>query len=197
VRPDDVRPAASVVHPADSKGAPVSASTVSEVVVLTWPDEEKKRIALREAHVPRLLIVPPEATPPRDTDYLEDWARTTADAIEIHSRLSALADRARITQMTPPVVDESGIIHFGEAWVSLGPIEAKLAQALSLHFGELVPRRDLIEAGWTGQAPRRALDLQVLRLRRHLAPLKLSIHNIRGHGYVLSATSHDPSVDAP
>jgi len=175
----------------------VSASTVSEVVVLTWPDEEQRRIQLREAHVPRLLIVSPEVTPPRDTDYLEDWARTTADAIEIHSRLSALADRARVSQMAPPTVDESGIIRFGEAWVSLGPIEARLAQALSLQFGELVPRQDLIQAGWTGQAPRRALDLQVLRLRRHLAPLQLSIHNVRGHGYVLSAAGHDASVDAP
>jgi hypothetical protein len=174
----------------------VSAPTVSEVVVLTWPDEEQKRIQLREANVPRLLIVSPEATPPRDTDYLEDWARTTADAIEIHSRLSALADRARSTQMVPPTVDESGIIRFGDAWVSLGPIEAKLAQALSRRFGELVPRKDLVEAGWTGQAPRRALDLQVLRLRRHLAPLQLTIHNVRGHGYVLSAAGHEPSLDA-
>ncbi|MCU1345177.1 MAG: helix-turn-helix protein [Acidimicrobiia bacterium] len=175
----------------------MSASTVSEVVVLTWPDEEAKRIQLREAHMPRLLIVPPEVTPPRDTDFLEDWARTTADAIEIHSRLSALADRARITQMVPPTVDESGIIRFAEGWVSLGPIEAKLAQALSSHFGQLVARRDLIAAGWTGQAPRRALDLQVLRLRRHLAPLQLTIHNVRGHGYVLSASGHDSSLEVP
>jgi hypothetical protein len=175
----------------------VSAPTVSEVVVLTWPDEEQKRQQLRDAHVPRLLIVPPDATPPRETDYLEDWARTTADAIEIHSRLSALAARARVTQLSPPTVDESGIIHFGDSWISLGPIEAKLAQALSHKFGELVPRQALIEAGWTGQAPRRALDLQVLRLRRHLAPLHLMIHNVRGHGYVLSASGHDSTFESP
>ena len=174
----------------------MSAPLVSDVVVLTWPEDAARRTQLREAHVPRLLIVGPQETPPRDLDDLEDWARSTADAIEVHSRLAALADKARDNNLAPPKVDESGIIRFGGSWVSLGPIEARLAELLTQRFGQVVPRQELMAAGWTGQAPRRALDLQVLRLRRHLAPLQLLIHNIRGHGYVLTAGANPPTDDA-
>ncbi len=164
-----------------------------EVVVLTWPVDEVRRDELARRQVPRLLLIPSDVSPPSDPDPLEDWARPSADPIEIHSRMTVLNERARRSSSEPPMVDESGLLRWHGKWVALGPIEARLATRLALHFGDVVPRDELEAAGWERMSTHRVLDVQIVRLRRHLRTLELLIHNIRGQGYVLEAADRPGS----
>ena len=50
----------------------------------------------------------------------------------------------------------------------------------------VVRRDDLTRAGWPGDNPgRNALDVHILRLRRRVEPLGLSIRTVRSRGYLL------------
>lgn len=90
-----------------------------------------------------------------------------------------------------PVVDENDILHYGPKWVPLGPVEARMARALTTHAGQLVRRTDLEQAGWNGEPVRpNTADRQMHRLRRHLQAIGLVLVTVRGHGYVLEAVSN-------
>src|SRR5439155_25699789 len=79
-----------------------------------------------------------------------------------------------------------GVLRFGSSWVSLPPVEARLADALVVRFGAVVGRDTLRRSVWPGTAPgRNVLDVHVLRLRRRLAPLGLAIRTVRSRGYML------------
>jgi DNA-binding winged helix-turn-helix (wHTH) protein len=94
---------------------------------------------------------------------------------------------------TAPLLDNDGVLRFGGGWVSLPPIEARMAATMVDRFGAVVHRDTLAHAGWPQGAPgRNALDVHVLRLRRRLAPLGLSITTVRSRGYLL-APSPSPS----
>jgi DNA-binding response OmpR family regulator len=57
-------------------------------------------------------------------------------------------------------------------------------------MGTVVTRDALSRAGWPAGAPgRNALDVHVLRLRRRLAPLSLTIHTVRSRGYLLEMSA--------
>ena len=73
--------------------------------------------------------------------------------------------------------------------VALPPVEHRLARALLDRLGTVVTRDALSSAGWPDGAPgRNALDVHVLRLRRRLAPLDLTIHTVRSRGYLLAVS---------
>lgn len=157
------------------------------IVVLRWPEEDEERRRLDAAGAPRLLLVEPGAVPPDATGALEDWTWAGADVLEVHARLHALEVRAwGAPAPAPPQIDEDGVLRVGRRWVALGPIEARLALALVRRLGEVVGRRDLEAAGWPGDRPaRNTLDASIVRLRRHLAPLGLSLRTVRGRGCLL------------
>jgi DNA-binding winged helix-turn-helix (wHTH) protein len=70
----------------------------------------------------------------------------------------------------------------------LPPVEARLMVALIDRFGAVVSRDQLARSGWPEGSPgRNALDVHVLRLRRRIAPLGLSIKTVRSRGYLLEA----------
>ena len=50
-----------------------------EVALVPWPGAEERRVTLRDAGMPRLLLVPEDCDPPVTDDVLEDWVRTPAD----------------------------------------------------------------------------------------------------------------------
>ena len=82
------------------------------------------------------------------------------------------------------VVD--GVLRYRERWVSLPPVEARIAEALAHRFGGVVRRETLTAAGWPDDPPsRNALDVHVLRLRRRIEPLELVIRTVRSRGYLL------------
>ncbi len=87
------------------------------------------------------------------------------------------------------------MLRVGGDWVSLPPVDYRLAAALVERFGAVVSREALARAGWPGGAPaRNALDVHVLRLRRRLEPVGLVIRTVRSRGYALERA---PRVATP
>ncbi|MEO7556419.1 MAG: helix-turn-helix domain-containing protein [Acidimicrobiales bacterium] len=157
-----------------------------DVVLVRWPAEEERRLHLRAAGAPRLLLVEGAVAPPLADDELEDWIRVPADEVDLHARVENLARRSRSKEGVHPDLDEDGVLRLGAAWVPLPPVEARLTAALVDRYGAVVSREALARAGWPDGAPgRNALDVHVLRLRRRVAPLGLAIRTVRSRGYLL------------
>lgn len=157
-----------------------------DVVLVRWPEELHRREQLRDLRSPRLLLVDEDAPPPVSTDPYEDWVRLPAGDADVRARILGL--EARIEGIGPltPVLDDV-ILRFNGGWISLPPLESRLVEALLDRFGAVVGREALTRAGWPDRQPgRNALDVHVLRLRRHIEPLGLSLHTVRSRGYLLT-----------
>lgn len=155
-------------------------------MLLRWPAEAEQRGRLAERHAPRLLLIENDAPAPEGGDCLEDWVRLPAVEADVRIRLEALRVRARAHIRAAPEIDAHGVLRFGSSWVSLPPVEARLADALLVRFGAVVGRDTLRRSVWPGSTPgRNVLDVHVLRLRRRLAPLGLAIRTVRSRGYML------------
>lgn len=157
-----------------------------DVALLNWPEEESRRLELRQRGCARLLLVRPEAPAPIASDPLEDWIRLPANDNDLRARVDGLTLRAGITEPPQPLLDDDGLLHHGDRWVALPLIEARLVRALIAKGSAVVGRDVLIRAGWPGEEPsRNVLDVHILRLRRRLEPIGLSIRTVRSRGYVL------------
>jgi len=168
-------------------------------MLIRWPEEAEHRARLVGRHVPRLLLIEDGVTPPDPPDCLEDWIRLPAPESDVRARIEALRARGRAHLRTVPEIDGHGLLRFGSGWVSLPPVEARLADALVVRFGAVVGRDTLRRAVWPGSTPgRNVLDVHVLRLRRRLAPLGLAIRTVRSRGYMLErAEAPDGMVPVP
>ncbi|MEW6474246.1 MAG: helix-turn-helix domain-containing protein [Actinomycetota bacterium] len=154
-------------------------------MLVRWPSESEQRTRLAERHIPRLLLID-DGPPPETLDCLEDWIRLPASESDLRARIDGLLIRSKAHVRTVPEIDAHGVLRFGSGWVSLPPVEARLADALVVRFGAVVGRDTLRRSVWPGSAPgRNVLDVHVLRLRRRLAPLGLAIRTVRSRGYML------------
>lgn len=159
-----------------------------DVALVSWPEEEQRRLDLRERGRARLLLVKAEAPAPIASDALEDWIRLPADEHDMRARIEGLTLRAGLSERASLRLDDDGLLHHGEAWVALPTIEGRLVTALMHKLGTVVGREALVKAGWPGEAPNRnVLDVHILRLRRRLEPIGLSIRTVRSRGYVLES----------
>jgi len=159
-----------------------------DVALVPWPREDAKRERLATDGRPRLLLVEDGVQPPHVEDPLEDWVRLPAADHDVRARVDTLAARARERHAELPTMDADGVARHRGVWVSLPPVEARLTRALLDRLGAVVSRDALARAGWPGGAPgRNALDVHVLRLRRRLLPLALTIRTVRGRGYLLES----------
>jgi hypothetical protein len=181
-------------------GEPVSGTTDTlsmtgaDVAMVRWPGEEDRLDTLRSEHRPRLLLVESGAAPPLPSDDLEDWIRVPAQEVDMMARLAGLERRYREKDAVRPVVEDDGVLRMGRNWVSLPPVDYRLAAVLVERFGAVVSRDALARAGWPERAPaRNALDVHVLRLRRRLEPLGLAIRTVRSRGYALEQSEHQPA----
>lgn len=164
---------------------------------MRWPAERQRREQLAQAEHPRLLLVEGGAPPPLAGDCLEDWARAPVDDADLRTRIAALEHRAALHHGSVPVLDEDGVLHSGDTWVALPPVETRLMAALLDRSGAVVSREALARAGWPGGAPgRNALDVHVLRLRRRVVPLGLVIRTVRSRGYLLETGARRMSSPA-
>jgi Transcriptional regulatory protein, C terminal len=155
-------------------------------MLIRWPLEADQRAQLADRHIPRLLLLEDGVAPPDSPGCLEDWIRLPAPESDVRARIDALRARSRAHLRTVPEIDGHGLLRFGSGWVSLPPVEARLADALVVRFGAVVGRDTLRRAVWPGSTPgRNVLDVHVLRLRRRLAPLGLAIRTVRSRGYML------------
>jgi DNA-binding response OmpR family regulator len=156
-----------------------------EVEILRWPDEGERLEQARSSRRPRLLLVDDADQPPPIVDPLEDWARTSADPRDVQTRVETLARRAEPCSERP-LVDGSGLLHFGSNWVALSPVEASLAKVLVERFGAVVGREGLARSAWREGVPtRNALDVQMVRFRRRIESLGLEVRTVRSRGYLL------------
>jgi DNA-binding response OmpR family regulator len=160
-----------------------------DVVLVRWPTEAERRTRLQQEGTPRLLLVDEGHPPPHPDDCLEDWIRVPAEDGDVRARMEGLAIRTSSHATDVPDLDHDGVLRFGGAWVSLPPVETRLTEALLARFGAVVNRDALARAGWPEGAPgRNALDVHVLRLRRRLASVGLSIKTVRSRGYLMEAS---------
>ena len=168
-----------------------------DVVLVRWPAEAERRARLQQAGTPRLLLVDEHEAPPTAEDCLEDWIRIPADDGDVRLRLEGLAQRASLHVSDTPDLDGDGVLRFAGAWVSLPPVEARLTRAIGDRFGAVVGRDALAKAGWPEGAPgRNALDVHVLRLRRRLTTVELSIKTVRSRGYLMEAKPVRSALEA-
>jgi DNA-binding response OmpR family regulator len=157
-----------------------------DVVLLHWPTDRHRRDELRVEGALRLLLVEGDVLPPPAADDCEDWIRVPASEADLQARVEGLRRRSAEAVGHQPELDEDGVLRLGARWVSLPPVEARLARALLDRYGAVVSREALARAGWPAGSPgRNALDVHVLRLRRRLAPLALAIRTVRSRGYLL------------
>lgn len=153
-----------------------------KVELVYWPAEEDRRCELRASSRPRILLVDQSEPAPVTVDPMEDWIRLPADERDLQARVETLTRRTTIE----PTLDGDGVLRNGDSWVALPPIESRLVGVLLERFGRVVSRAELLEHGWPDEQPNRnVLDVHVLRLRRRLEPLGLSIRTVRKRGYVL------------
>jgi DNA-binding response OmpR family regulator len=159
----------------------------SDVVLVRWPEEETRLARLRAKGAPRLLLITEPVAAPTAADTLEDWIRLPATEDDVRARVAALAARANQT-VAAPNVDGDGLLRYRGRWVTLSPVERRLAAALVDRFGAVVGRDTLLRRAWPGGSPtRNALDVHMLRLRRRISSLGLEVRTVRARGYLLQA----------
>ena len=159
-----------------------------DVAFLRWPEDADKHSALVEERRPRLLLLDAGVRPPDPTDCFEDWVVLPVEEQELASRTRALRARVARHQAVEPAVDDSGVLRYGDRLLVLPPVEARLAGALCNRFGVVVGRDSLAASGWPDGPPgRNALDVHLVRLRRRLAGIGLTLRTVRSRGYLLEA----------
>jgi hypothetical protein len=155
-------------------------------MLVRWPVEAEQRTRCLTERLPHLLLLEEGVAAPEITDCLEDWIRVPAPEADVRARVRTLLARGQAHLRSVPEIDAHGVLRYGAGWVSLPPVEARLANALVLRFEAVVGRDALRRAVWPGASPgRNVLDVHVLRLRRRLAPLGLAIRTVRSRGYML------------
>jgi DNA-binding response OmpR family regulator len=161
-----------------------------DVAFLRWPEDSDRRSVLVEERRPRLLLLDAGAEPPDPSDCFEDWVVLPVEEHELASRTRALTARVARHQAVEPAVDGSGVLRYGDRLLVLPPVEARLAAALATRFGIVVRRDALADAGWPDGPPgRNALDVHLVRLRRRLAGIGLTLRTVRSRGYLLEAAT--------
>src|SRR5262249_5902589 len=169
-----------------------------DVCILRWPEQSDDVERLEQLGVPRLLLVEAGDPPPSGTSCLEDWVRLPAHDADVRARLAALAARAA-RHPRVPALDEHGQLSYRGASVFLSPVEQSLVQILLASFGHGVAAAQLLGSAWADESTLGALRVHMFRIRGRIAPLGLTITNIRGFGYVMreAGDRHNAAVAPP
>ncbi len=159
------------------------------VDVVRWPEQATRLAELREEGLPRLILVEGSGLPLVTADPLEDWIRVPADAQDLQLRSDTLIRRAESATELRPEIDAAGLVRFGDKWVALPPVEARIVQALVEGWGGVVSRETLAEKGWPDASVggRNALDVHITRIRKRLRDSGMALRTVRSKGYLLEA----------
>jgi two-component system, OmpR family, response regulator len=111
---------------------------------------------------------------------------------DLRARILSLQQHQR-AHLSVPTLDEFGVLRAEGRIVFLSPSEQRLAQALLSQFAAVVEEANILrEVFDTDDNARKAtLRICVHRLRKHLAPLGLTITCVRNTGYILHHTEDD------
>lgn len=106
---------------------------------------------------------------------------------DLKARIATLRAKAEAHRL--PHVDPHGLLRFAGRSITVSRTETDLLECLVRQFGILVRRETLLEClpERSGGVSRNALDLHIMRLRRRIQPLDLSIRTVWGRGYLLEA----------
>lgn len=157
-----------------------------EVVFIRWPAQLDLRNRCRMEGTPRLLVVEGGVEPPLSNDPLEDWVRPPVRQDDLHARIKALQNRFNSHRL-PILDDASGTLSFGPHSITISSTQMDLMRLLIDRFGEVVYRKELMHCFATRMpgVTRNSLDLHIMRLRRRILPVELSIRTVWGRGYIL------------
>ncbi|NND03085.1 MAG: helix-turn-helix domain-containing protein [Acidimicrobiia bacterium] len=160
-----------------------------DVELIHWPEQLERRNRLASRQRPRLLLVAPEAEPPRSTDLLEDWVRLPAKDRDVRARVRDLHQRVAGLVTSTPEVDGDGVLRHAGRTVALSELHRRITRVLTANMGKVVTRRELIAAGWEGSVPERnTVDVHMARLRRRLSEVGLSVRTVRARGFILESS---------
>jgi DNA-binding winged helix-turn-helix (wHTH) protein len=166
-----------------------------DVRILRWPDQAHEADRLASLGTPRLLIVGPGVPPPTETSCVADWLRLPASHQDMCARLAALSERAA-QHPSAPVVNEDGALSHRGSTAYLSSIDEQITKLLIANFGHPVPADELASQAWTEDGTNETLRVHISRLRHRIAPLGLTITNIRGHGYVIREVNTTDTTQA-
>jgi DNA-binding winged helix-turn-helix (wHTH) protein len=157
----------------------------SDVVFVRWPAQADLRTRCLKEGVPRLLVVEAGAQPPISNDPVEDWVRPPVSRDDLEARVKALQNRFNSCRV--PTLDSTGTLSFGHHSITISTTQAEVMRLLIDRFREVVYRSEFVQcpAMRTPTLNRNSLDLHIMRLRRRLLPLDLSIRTLWGRGYML------------
>ncbi|KPI09519.1 winged helix-turn-helix domain-containing protein [Streptomyces sp. NPDC059340] len=155
------------------------------VKFVRWPAEASIRNHLRKEGIPCLLVVEGGAQPPICTDVSEDWIRAPISHQDVQARVRALQQRTYGRKV--PVLDSTGVLYFRNKTVTVSNAQVELMEKFIEHYEEVVYRAEL-EQQLAKRVPaptRNSLDLHIMRLRRRISMVNLSIRTVWGRGYML------------
>ena len=154
------------------------------VAVLTWPRDREHAEHLAQAGLPRLLLVPSPEVPPRAAP-LQDWLPIEASHVEIHRCLLMLSRAAAVQRSTagPPMLDDQGQLHVGDASVAIPVHQRALTEMLVTSFEAPVAVAALTRA--TNAASPTALFALLWQLERRANVLGLEIVPRAGDAHML------------
>ncbi|WP_205576417.1 winged helix-turn-helix domain-containing protein [Streptomyces europaeiscabiei] len=161
----------------------------SDVVFVRWPVQADLRTRCRKEGMPRLLVVEAGAQPPISSDPVEDWVRPPVSRDDLEARVAVLQNRFDSSRV--PTIDSTGTLSFGPHSITVSTTQAELLRLLIDRFGDVVHRTEFVQrfAGRTPALNRNSLDLHIMRLRRRLLPIELSIRTVWGRGYMLESAA--------
>ncbi|MET8116964.1 helix-turn-helix domain-containing protein [Streptomyces prasinus] len=167
----------------------------SDVVFVRWPAQAALRTRCRREGTPRLLVVEAGAQPPISNDPVEDWVRPPVSRDDLEARVAVLQNRFDSNRV--PTIDSTGTLNFGRHSLTVSTTQAELMRLLIDRYGDVVHRTEFgqCSALRTLTLNRNSLDLHIMRLRRRLLPVHLSIRTVWGRGYMLENTV--PAEAAP
>lgn len=156
-----------------------------EVKLLRWPAESARRARYEALGVLRLLVLEGGAAAPVSADVREDWVRPPLTESDLRARIATLLARAEAHRL--PRLDPYGILRFGDRSISVSPTETELLECLIRQYGTMVPRAMLLQClpDRPSGVSRNALDLHIMRLRRRIHAVDLSIRTVHRRGYLL------------
>ncbi|WP_277347772.1 MULTISPECIES: winged helix-turn-helix domain-containing protein [unclassified Streptomyces] len=161
----------------------------TDVIFVRWPAQADLRTRCRKEGVPRLLVVEAGAQPPISNDPVEDWVRPPVSRDDLEARVKVLQNRFNSRRV--PTIDSTGTLSFGRHSITISTTQTELMRLLIDRFGEVVYRIEFVQrlATRTPTLNRNSLDLHIMRLRRRLLPLDLSIRTVWGRGYMLESAT--------
>jgi DNA-binding winged helix-turn-helix (wHTH) protein len=173
--------------------APAAAARIVE-----WPAQRDALLHLKQAGVPRLVVVPDGGEPPVTGDCCQDWMWRSGGEQEMRARLQQLSLRILQHGHGRPELDALGMLRVGLRSAHLPAKERALVTVLLASFGRPVLRDELVGAAWPeGIARPNVLASRISSLRTRLSWLGLEIAGSSSTGYCLraSATARDDDAD--